>query len=116
MRKLRLDVDELQVEAFETVLSGARRSGTVRGHDWTQYAVYTCVGQGCAGFTDGGCGFTPYCPGYGCTQGSTCAYPTAVYDACPPGWTNDEPECWVVQPRTYYCGGSGGDESGGANC
>lgn len=51
MRKIRLDIDELEVESFEPGSGDAAR-GTVRGHG-TQYGscqgscVYTCGGRTC---------------------------------------------------------------------
>jgi hypothetical protein len=115
MKKLKLDLGELRVDSFGTVPADAARTGTVHGLE-TANTCYnlTCNGADCPGYTDG-CGYTPYCPGYGCTSLSTCKYPTAVYDNCAPGWTDDEPECWVPQPQTYYCAGGGG-ESGGTMC
>lgn len=44
MRKLRLDIDDLAVESFET-REGAEERGTVHGHWPTQY----CVSNRCSG-------------------------------------------------------------------
>lgn len=35
MRKLKLDMDQLQVETFDTAADRADERGTVRGHAWT---------------------------------------------------------------------------------
>lgn len=102
MQKLKLEIDNLVVESFSTVNGRGVPLGTVRGQ-----SVYTENGPDCPGWTNN-CGYTPECPGYGCTLQSTCKYPTAVYDECPPGWTDDEPACTVPQPQTYYCAGGGG--------
>jgi hypothetical protein len=101
MRKLKLELDALRVDSFDPA---PRRAGD----DGTVFGFYTEFEAQCDGFTEGGCGYTPYCPGYGCTARSTCKYPTAVYDNCAPGWTDDEAACEIPQPQTYYCAGSGG--------
>src|ERR1041384_6589053 len=41
MRKIRLDIDDLAVESFDTVRDETVKTGTVRGHDLTQ-VVDTC--------------------------------------------------------------------------
>jgi hypothetical protein len=115
MNKLKLDLDELQVDSFDT-MSEPEARGTVHGLQ-TYDTCYnlTCYGADCPGYTNN-CGYTPACPGYGCTNLSTCKRPTAVYDNCPATWTDSEPECWVNQPQTFYCHGDGGETGGGGMC
>jgi hypothetical protein len=72
MRKLRLDIESLTVQTFDTVSSATTGRGTVRGHDWsnqftfcfTEQAstcepAYTC--PECA-FTLAQCPETEICP------------------------------------------------------
>jgi|tagenome__1003787_1003787.scaffolds.fasta_scaffold20968477_2 hypothetical protein len=64
MKKLRLDLQELQVETFESVADQNKR-GTVVGHYETEgYTVNMC-GE-C--YSEGGAGLTCGCPSYPCTQ------------------------------------------------
>jgi hypothetical protein len=80
MKKIRLAVDDLQINSFRTTTGvAATNPGTVKGKDYTQD-----------------------CPGYGCTQGnSTCEYPTN--HCCAETYTFAQPQCYQLQPRTYYC-------------
>lgn len=55
MRKIRLDVEELVVESFDTAGDKEKKAGTVHGHEWSQWEG--CVisdGSNCA-TCDGGC-------------------------------------------------------------
>ena len=80
MKKIRMNVDDLQVDSFQTLSGKPNSVGTVRGYDYTQD-----------------------CPGYTCTKAaSTCEYPTAVYHCCPDTYSA-QPACWNLQPRSYYC-------------
>lgn len=47
MRKIRLRLDELTVESFDTAERNGKRQGTVRGHGWSDW-------EGCTQFD--GCG------------------------------------------------------------
>jgi hypothetical protein len=49
MRKLKLSLDELQVESFHANSNGSLR-GTVPGNEWTEHADESCFGT-----CDGGC-------------------------------------------------------------
>jgi hypothetical protein len=68
MKKLRLDVDLLTVETFDTTAQRAARLGTVRGRQET-FGAQTCIGETC--------GTT--CPSGGGSCGGLCTY----YN-CPP--------------------------------
>jgi hypothetical protein len=52
MRKIRLDVDALAVESFDTARTQDKKTGTVIGHDATLLAD-GCTGGGC--FSQGTC-------------------------------------------------------------
>lgn len=76
--KLKLDVDALKVESFETRAPDG--GGTVFGHasqNWSECAG-TCPRQ-----TD-----------------ANCLYPTAAHHSCPPGWTDDDFSCRCLYPDT----------------
>ena len=67
MRKLKLDIDNLDVDSFDTGEHG--RSGTVRGHDTVE--TEWCTGYPDCGVSRRGCQ-TPHNTCYGscgCTQG-----------------------------------------------
>jgi hypothetical protein len=93
MKKLSLALDDLRVTSFQTTDEGPDGEGTVHGLE----------------------GYTPECPGYGCTDRfSTCEYPTAVHHNCAPDYTYEQPQCWQMQPQTYYCfGGETYPQTGG---
>lgn len=46
MRKIRLDVDALRVDSFDTAEQGGDARGTVRGN-WTRYYGGTCIETQC---------------------------------------------------------------------
>jgi hypothetical protein len=58
MRKIRLDLERLHVDSFETVPAEGENRGTVQGH-WSQ--VGTCDGRVATCQYGGSCG--PGCPG-----------------------------------------------------
>jgi hypothetical protein len=68
MRKVRLDVETLQIESFVTETSSARR-GTVKGQSYYEPSHYTV----CPFLCDGGGG-----------SGSTC------YKSCDPAFCGDD--------------------------
>jgi hypothetical protein len=45
MKKLRLDVDALVVQTFDTVGKAAEGKGTVRGHDWSNQFTFCFTEQ-----------------------------------------------------------------------
>ena len=70
MRKLKLELDNLEVESFETG-DEARRSGTVRGHDDDDdVETEWCTGYPDCGVSRRGCQSPHYScyPSCGCTQ------------------------------------------------
>lgn len=94
MRKLKLDVDALQVESFAALPPGAE-GGTVRGHWVTQKDVdesTECDGGGW-GSLFGTCD--------GCPTVGTCVGPTYC---CPPTWRPTcNPSCNMSCPE-WECG------------
>lgn len=68
MNKLKLNLDRLQVQSFETERPGTG-AGTVRGHVWT---IGTCqnteIGRGCGRTLETGCMTCPV----PCTVDETC--------------------------------------------
>jgi hypothetical protein len=89
--KLKLDLDELQVESFDTTPGEHRREGTVFGQQCTCYTQCTCPGcPTCDASCNGTCGGTcdASCNG---TCGGTCA--NSCYGTC----------------GEYTCYGCGGD-------
>ena len=82
MRKLRLKLDALEVETFDTHAGAVRATGTVRAHDSedppnTDFQQHTCDVMSCGGT----CWLTPNVCG-------TCGEPTAVDPTC-----GGEPQC-----------------------
>ncbi|HEX8695608.1 MAG TPA: pinensin family lanthipeptide [Longimicrobium sp.] len=77
MRKLRLKLDALRVESFETAAAAPREAGTVHGHArptrQQQTCDLTCEGDGCP------------LSGYGSCQPDTCEECTASPTVCPTG-------------------------------
>jgi len=63
MRKLKLEIDDLEVESFEAGQEH-RRSGTVRGHDDDTMETEWCTGYPDCGVSEQGCK-TPYLTCYG---------------------------------------------------
>lgn len=66
-RKLKLDLDELQVETFHTAVGDGQEPGTVfgQGCDTSLDSCSTCIGGVCNTGVVGQCGST---------DGSTCTY------------------------------------------
>jgi hypothetical protein len=84
MKKLRLEVDELRVDSFDTDAGGASRRGTVAGQllayslDQSGCEIYSgCCTQSCNGTCDATCADT-------CWQTCkyTCICPSAHYTEC----------------------------------
>lgn len=91
MNKLKLDLDQLTVESFDTDASGTARRGTVRAHHSHVCALtdrdFTCAN------TCNTCGAS--CGG-GCSGGYTC-YGTCVDPSCNTCSTNcDQLSCGVI--------------------
>lgn len=55
MAKIRLDIDDLTVESFDTADDNVRRKGTVRGHDFSLNPDCGSVNSDCATCQPGGC-------------------------------------------------------------
>ncbi|HEX6750247.1 MAG TPA: hypothetical protein VF092_23340 [Longimicrobium sp.] len=77
MRKIRLDVDQLQVTSF-TTQAAEKEKGTVHGHAETLGAGETCIGNTCWDSCDGVCG-TYYCVP---TDGNSCQQATCIIYSC----------------------------------
>ncbi len=86
MHKLKLDLDRLIVESFDTDASGIARRGTVRGHSGFSVGAFTCVVNTCDSCYDtcyscgGSCGA-------GCTGGNSC-YGSCIDPTCNTCLTN----------------------------
>jgi hypothetical protein len=105
MRKLKLSLDELQVDSFHATGSGAER-GTVPGHSWTQHADESCFGTcdgGCTrdwGSCNGGCGSGgASCNG---TCINSCNGSCNCSAACT-GYTDCGCETWETCPNATVC-------------
>lgn len=118
MRKIRLELDALEVDTFATTPGGPRPAGTVRAADSEQ--EYS-MGDTCDLCQTEDIGL---CNGYGETEamtcrcqtgGGTCMYPT---NSCPPGQTFGENTCYCLYPRTdpRVCCGAEPSQGGGAMC
>ena len=90
-RKLRLDLDALEVESFDAEAALPDRTGTVRAHESTAYQIIctcdsdngTCYGScenTCAASCDGGC--TSGTGGTN-TREDTCATGFQIQCSCP---------------------------------
>lgn len=82
-RKLRLDVQDLQVESFDSTERAAARRGTVRANEFTPFDT-------CAASCNGTCYHTcagGVCPPLGETEDPTCAY-----------------TCYWINSRPFYDG------------
>jgi hypothetical protein len=75
MQKLKLKLDDLRVDSFDTIAAGEKK-GTVFGEQCTCQTVCTC--PGCA-TCDASCNSCPSCPGFVSCDAGTC--PTAC--PCP---------------------------------
>jgi hypothetical protein len=101
MRKLKLSLDELQVDSFHATGPEARR-GTVAGNSWTQHADESCFGT-----CDGGCTVWGSCNG-GCGSGGASCNGTCVAScngSC--GCSANATECgcqtWETCPNATVC-------------
>lgn len=105
MRKLKLSLDELQVDSFHATGSDAQR-GTVPGHSWTQHADESCFGTcdgGCTrdwGSCNGGCGSGgASCNG---TCVNSCNGSCNCSAACT-GYTDCGCQTWETCPNATVC-------------
>lgn len=55
MHKIRLNVDELTVESFDTANGRGKKDGTVHGHDFSLQVQCGSVNSDCATCQPGGC-------------------------------------------------------------
>lgn len=96
MRKLKLSLDDLQVDSFHAT-SGSSTRGTVPGHSWTQYADESCF-QSCNGSCNQTCPASCY---GGCGSGATCG----ASCGCSPGTAMTECGCqtWETCPNATVC-------------
>ncbi|HEU4884616.1 MAG TPA: hypothetical protein VFT45_20340 [Longimicrobium sp.] len=78
MRKLHLNVDELEIQSFETTSAPHRPRGTVEAHE-TFESECVCDTDGCGsgttGYTCGGCDTPGYTCEDHCTGGPSVAEP-----------------------------------------
>ena len=98
MRKLKLELDALEVQSFETA-SAPKESGTVHG----RVATHTCDLQ-CAKTPDGTCNGAMTCSLWESCCESNCGYYTCAY-GCPAsvGDTCD-PSCnWCLHTAEITC-------------
>lgn len=100
MRKLKLSLEDLQVDSFHAT-SAASARGTVPGHNWTQYADESCF-ESC----NGSCNHT--CPAScygGCGSGATCGGTCGASCGCPPGTDYTACGCatWETCPGAPIC-------------
>jgi hypothetical protein len=112
MRKLKLSLDELQVESFHANANGSLR-GTVPGNEWTEHADESCFGTcdgGCTkdwGSCNGGCGTGVSCNGT-CVAScnGTCAASCNGTCNCSvgcTGYTECNCETWETCPNATVC-------------
>jgi hypothetical protein len=108
MRKLKLEVDELQVESFEIAANGRR--ATVRAHEDTEVSFVgdtqcgTCPPQSWGGSCEAlGCAGSPNCTAactmWGCTDEQTCQ----TCDTYNCGWGCTQETCGFDCTRAYPC-------------
>jgi hypothetical protein len=84
MHKLKLDLDQLAVESFDTIPSDGARRGTVQGFGPTPLITCnTCYDTcaSCGGTCDNSCGGTCYCGSGYYTCGGSC-YGTCTEPSC----------------------------------
>jgi hypothetical protein len=94
MQKIRLKLEMLSVESFETHTSGGTDEGTVHGYNTNAYQCQMSI----TGDWRCGCNSNATC--YGSCQAtcqSTCAGPTCVSDGC-----EGEPTLWVTCVEGCY--------------
>lgn len=76
MRKVKLELDALTVDSFDTGHDAVKREGTVRAHGRTE--EQTCIGNTCWDSCDGVCG-TYFCVP---TDGNSCQQATCIIYSC----------------------------------
>ena len=98
MAKLKLSLDELQVDSFHATALADRR-GTVPAHSHTQYADESCF-QSC----NGGCTDDPSCY-VACGSGATCNNTCHNTCGCPANtdYTACGCETWETCPNATVC-------------
>lgn len=47
MKKIKLQLDALRVESYETSHASDDLAGTVHAHEWTRFGEQTCAGISC---------------------------------------------------------------------
>lgn len=90
MAKLKLSLNELQVESFHATGQASLR-GTVPGHEWTEHADESCFGT-----CDGNCTRYGSCEG-GCGTGVSCNGTCFASCGCPPGTGATECGCQTIE-------------------
>jgi hypothetical protein len=100
MCKLKLSLDDLQVDSFHAT-SGTSVRGTVPGHNWTQYDDESCF-QSCNGSCNETCPMSCY---GGCGSGATCGGTCGASCGCPPNtdFTACGCETWETCPGAQIC-------------
>jgi hypothetical protein len=101
MRKLKLSLDELQVDSFHATAPEAR-GGTVEANSWTQYADESCFGT-----CDGGCTQWGSCNG-GCGSGGASCNGTCIQSCngscgCSANMTECGCQTWETCPNATVC-------------
>jgi hypothetical protein len=95
MKKLALNIEDLEVETFSTGSDGTQR-GTVQAKSWTDWAYPSCGDYSNCGEY---CAYTPQSCQYSCNGScqyscdGTCYEGTCVGDTCPQGCTVYDPSC-----------------------
>ena len=102
-RKLRLDLQDLQVESFDSAPRTAANRGTVQGNQETLYntcETNTCGFETCAAGTCAAGSCAASCNG-------TC-FNTCAGGACPAGGDTEDPSCaytcYFIQGRPFIDG------------
>ncbi|HST59665.1 MAG TPA: hypothetical protein VLK84_13265 [Longimicrobium sp.] len=93
MQKLKLDLDRLIVESFDSDASGIARRGTVRAHSEMTVGAFTCVVNTCDSCYDSCDSCRASCGG-GCTGYSY--YGSCVDPSCNTCLTNCQQESCVA--------------------
>ncbi len=92
MKKLKLNLDELKVESFETDSSLGSKKGTIYGNSDSTAALNGCTVVPCSGQT--------FCGGWDCTALGVCPTPSADNTLCIVSCLN---ECYATQPGFGGC-------------
>jgi hypothetical protein len=85
MRKLHLNVEELEIQSFETTSAPHRARGTVEAHETLESECVCdtvgCGGGGTTGYTCGGCDTPGFTCEDNCTGGPSVAEPIRNFAA-----------------------------------